>query len=180
MLHIAGVDYQPLRTNVTLSPSIASQTLTVPIIQDQITERTESFRARIIVPEETQRLGVQLGSPSELTVNIQDDDCKLTWQMRTKHYYFHVFLVAGNLEIICSTNVTGDNVNGRMIQLFFEANQDATFRCRINNGAYTTCKGGSFCLYQNKQYFVQAQVLSHSEMWIYLNPLQSQLKELLH
>ena len=95
MLHVAGVDYQPLRTNVTLSPSIASQTLTVPIIQDQITERTESFRARIIIPPETQQLGVQLGSPSELTVNIQDDDCKLTWEMRTKQYYLHVFFSCG-------------------------------------------------------------------------------------
>ena len=76
MLHIAGVDYQPLRRNVTLSPSVASQTLVVPIIQDQLTERTESFQARIIVPPETQRLGVELGSPSVLTVNIRDDDCK--------------------------------------------------------------------------------------------------------
>ena len=95
MLHIAGVDYQPLRTNVTLSPSIASQTLTVPIIQDQITERTESFRARIIVPEETQQLGVQLGSLSELTVHIQDDDCKLTWHTRTKCDYVYVFFSFG-------------------------------------------------------------------------------------
>ena len=76
MLHIAGVDYQPLRRNVTLSPSVASQTLVVPIVQDQLTERTESFQARIIVPPETQWLGVELGSPSVLTVNIRDDDCK--------------------------------------------------------------------------------------------------------
>ena len=89
-------------------------------------------------------------------------------------------LVAGDLEITCFTNVTGDNVNGRMIQLTFEANQDATFRCRINNEAYTTCKEGSYYLYQNKQYFVQAQVLILSEMLIYLNLLQSQSKELLH
>ena len=72
MLHIAGVDYQPLRRNVTLSPSVASQTLVVPIIQDQLTERTESFQARIIIPPEAQRLGVELGSPSVLTVSIQD------------------------------------------------------------------------------------------------------------
>ena len=76
MLHIAGVDYRPLRRNITLSPSVASETLVVPIIQDQLTERTESFQARIIVPPETQRLGVELGSPSVLTVNIRDDDCK--------------------------------------------------------------------------------------------------------
>ena len=76
MLHIAGVDYQPLRRNVTLSPSVASQTLVVPIILDELTERNESFQARIIIPPKTQRLGVELGSPSVVTVNIQDDDCK--------------------------------------------------------------------------------------------------------
>ena len=76
---IAGIDYQPLRQNITLSPTAASQSLVVMIIQDQITERTESFGARIIIPPETQRLGVQLGSPSTLNVRILDDDCKLTW-----------------------------------------------------------------------------------------------------
>ena len=87
-------------------------------------------------------------------------------------------LVAGDLEITCFANVTGDNINGQIIQLFFEANQDATFRCRINNEPYTACKEGFFYLY-NKEYFVQAQVLTHSEMLVYLNLLRSQLKELL-
>ena len=79
MLHIADVDYRSLKKNFTLGPSQLFENLDVPIIQDQMTERTESFRVRIIIPPETQRLGVQLGSPSELTVNIRDDDCKLTW-----------------------------------------------------------------------------------------------------
>ena len=75
---------------------------------------------------------------------------------------FMYSLVSGDLEITCSTNVTGDNINGRMIQLFFEANQDATFRCRTNNEAYTTCKEGSFHLYQknnilyrHKSFYIQ-------------------------
>ena len=67
--------------------------------------------------------------------------------MGTKHYSLYAILVAGDLEITCFTNVTGDNVNGRTVQLFFEANQDATFRCRINNQAFTSCKGGYFCLH---------------------------------
>ena len=67
--------------------------------------------------------------------------------MGTKNYSLYAILVAGDLEITFFTNVTGDNVNGRTVQLFFEANQDATFRCRINYRAFTSCKGGYFCLH---------------------------------
>ena len=74
---IAGVDYQPLRTNVTLNPLQVTENLAVDIIQDSITERTESFGVRIIIPEEAQQLGVTLGNLSEITVMIQDDDRKL-------------------------------------------------------------------------------------------------------
>ena len=73
----AGVDYRPLRTNVTLNPLQVTANLAVDIIQDSVVERTELFGVRIIIPEETQQLGVMLGSPSELTVSIQDDDSKL-------------------------------------------------------------------------------------------------------
>ena len=73
---IAGVDYQPLRRNVTLSELQATENLEVTIFDDSITERTETFEARIVIPEETQRLGVSLGSPSMLTIRILDDDGK--------------------------------------------------------------------------------------------------------
>ena len=39
--------------------------------------------------------------------------------------------LVGNLEITCYTNVTGDEVRGRNVQLIFEANQDAEFWCGI-------------------------------------------------
>ena len=73
----AGVDYRPLRTNVTLNPLQVTANLAVDIIQDPVAERTELFGVRIIIPEETQQLGVMLGSPSDLTVSIRDDDSKL-------------------------------------------------------------------------------------------------------
>ena len=73
---IAGIDYRPLRRNVTLSELQATEVLVVNIIQDNITERTEAFEVRIIIPEETQQLGVSLGTPSVLRVTIGDDDCK--------------------------------------------------------------------------------------------------------
>ena len=75
--YIAGVDYEPLRMNVTLGPLQATQNLAVDIIEDSLTERTEEFQVRIIVPEEAQQLGVSLGMPSVLTVRIIDDDRKL-------------------------------------------------------------------------------------------------------
>ena len=75
---IANVDYLPIRRNVTLSGSVASENLIVNFIQDEIIERTERFGARIIIPPEAQRLGVQLGSSSTLIVGILDDDRKST------------------------------------------------------------------------------------------------------
>ena len=73
----AGIDYQPLRRNVTLSDLQATENLEVIILDDSITERTEGFEVRIIIPEETQQLGVSLGTPSVLSVRIFDDDRKL-------------------------------------------------------------------------------------------------------
>ena len=54
----------------------ATEILTVNILDDNITERTEGFEVRIIIPEETQQLGVSLGTPSVLSVRIFDDDRK--------------------------------------------------------------------------------------------------------
>ena len=55
----------------------ATENLEVIILDDSITERTEEFEVRIIIPEETQQLGVSLGAPSVLSVRIFDDDRKL-------------------------------------------------------------------------------------------------------
>ena len=61
-----------------------------------------------------------------------------------KYLSLYVFFLGGDLEISCFTNLTGDAVNGRTIQLFFEANQDATFVCGLNDATPTACKGGYF------------------------------------
>lgn len=73
----AGVDYQPLIANVTLSQFQTTENVVVTIIQDNITERTEAFEVRIIIPTEAQQLGVSLGSPSIYSIEIFDDDRKL-------------------------------------------------------------------------------------------------------
>ena len=66
-----------MRTNVTLNPLQVTANLAVDIIQDSITERTETFGVRIIVPEETQQLGVTAGDPSVIPIRITDDDREL-------------------------------------------------------------------------------------------------------
>ena len=128
-----------MRTNVTLNPLQVTANLVVDIIQDSITERTESFGVRIIIPEEAQQLGVTLGSPSELTVRIQDDDSKFVCAIKQCHSELYNFVV-GNLEITCFTNVTGDERTGRTVTVFFDTNQDATFRCRITGRSFEPCK----------------------------------------
>ena len=64
-------------TNVTLNQLNIIADLAVDIIQDSISEGIEEFGVRIIVPEETQQLGVTAGNPSVITITITDDDCKL-------------------------------------------------------------------------------------------------------
>ena len=53
--------------------------LAVDIIQDDITKGNKTFGVRISIPAETQKLGVLLGTQSELIISIIDDDCKLLY-----------------------------------------------------------------------------------------------------
>ena len=68
-----------MRRNVTLSEFQRTEYLAVDIVQDNIAERTEAFGVRIIIPAETQQLGVLLGTPSEMTIRIIDDDRKFVF-----------------------------------------------------------------------------------------------------
>ena len=119
--------------------------LAVDIIQDNITEKTKAFGVRMIICPETQQLGVSLGTPSEITIRIIDDDRKLLFlyaikQCQTDHELLHKF-AAGELEITVFTNTTGDELSGHTIQLYFAANQDdVTYRCRINNQPFIPCE----------------------------------------
>ena len=63
------------------------------IIDDTIIERAESFGARIIIPEETRRLGIELGTPSTVIVTISDNDGRfIPWNIPLfshHHLYFY-------------------------------------------------------------------------------------------
>ena len=44
------------------------------IIENNITDGNRRFGLRIVIPEESQQLGIELGTPSELNITIIDDD----------------------------------------------------------------------------------------------------------
>ena len=134
-MEIAGEDYQSNIESFMLSSLSEIGTASVNILNDEITEQTESFGARIIIPEETRRLGIDLGTPSTIIVTITDDDGKIIYA----NFKFSLFTncVEGDLEIICYTVYFSSNTS---VQLFFEGNQEAEFSCAINNDTLQNCK----------------------------------------
>ena len=70
----AGEDYFPVETEVTFSPSESIQTVSIPLINDDILEFREWFLVGLSLPSD--QAGVLLGSPVESNVTIEDDDCK--------------------------------------------------------------------------------------------------------
>lgn len=70
----AGIDYQPLIQNITLSQLVASVLIQVDIIENNITDGNRRFGLRIVIPKETKQLGIELGTLSELLITIIDDD----------------------------------------------------------------------------------------------------------
>ena len=71
---IAGIDYQPLIRNVTFSQLVASVAIQINIIENNITDGNRIFGLRLVIPEESKQLGIELGTPSESTITIIDDD----------------------------------------------------------------------------------------------------------
>ena len=64
-----------------------------------------------------------------------------------RDFYIQLFtnFTAGDLEITCFTNVTGDQRSSRTVTVFFDANRDATFRCRITGRPYEACEKFEWC-----------------------------------
>ena len=57
---------------------MASEIVQVEVIENNITDGNRQFGLRLIIPEEAQQLGIELGAPSELNVTILDDDGNVT------------------------------------------------------------------------------------------------------
>lgn len=70
----AGEDYFPMETEVTFSPSETTQTVSIPLVNDDILESREWFLVGLSLPSD--QAGVLLGPPVESNITIEDDDCK--------------------------------------------------------------------------------------------------------
>lgn len=107
------------------------------IIENNITDGNRRFGLRIVIPEESQRLGIELGTLSELNITIIDDDGNVTAFL----YVLMIPLyVVGDLEIACFTNSTGDIITGYNIILNCVANQIVAYSCSINNQSFRPCE----------------------------------------
>ncbi len=66
----AGADFDPAGGTLLFPPGVVSRPLTVPIVADTLSELAETFRVTLTAPS----AGAALGSASEATVTITDDD----------------------------------------------------------------------------------------------------------
>lgn len=76
---IAGEDYIGGPRTVTFAPGQSQAVVTIPIIDDEIVEPTETFNLSLVNP--TENLGI--GGRSQSTVTILDDDVELSFGQQT-------------------------------------------------------------------------------------------------
>lgn len=76
---IAGEDYIGGPRVVTFAPRQSQGVVTIPIIDDDIVEPTETFSVRLVNPTEN----VELGGRSQSTITILDDDVELSFGEQT-------------------------------------------------------------------------------------------------
>ncbi|MGL5195485.1 MAG: Calx-beta domain-containing protein, partial [Chroococcales cyanobacterium] len=76
---IAGEDYIGGPRVVTFAPRQSQSVVTIPIIDDDIVEPTETFSVSLVNPTEN----VQLGGRSQSTITILDDDVELSFGEQT-------------------------------------------------------------------------------------------------
>ena len=73
-----GSDYSGESFSVTFPAGVNVMSFNVPIINDNIAELAESFSLTLEIPAESMACGVIAGSPDTATVNIVDDEGKLS------------------------------------------------------------------------------------------------------
>ncbi|MEY2481524.1 MAG: hypothetical protein QOK24_52 [Verrucomicrobiota bacterium] len=78
----AGSDYAGTSSTVTFAPGQYSKDITVPIVQDAVSEGTETFTVSLSSPS----ANAALGSPAVATVSIIDDDAGNTIQFSPAIY----------------------------------------------------------------------------------------------
>ena len=65
---------------MTFQPTVTSQIVMVPILNDNRLEGVEQFTA--MLSQAAGQVGVVIGAADTATVEITDDDCKLVAQMK--------------------------------------------------------------------------------------------------
>lgn len=65
-----GADYNGVRKNLTFDAGLTNQSITITIIDDDITEGMEYFTASLFSSE----TGVQISSPKDTIIAIVDND----------------------------------------------------------------------------------------------------------
>ena len=71
-------DYANGTYQVVFPPGESSAVIQVPINDDDVCERNETFVVMLVIPKESAVYGVRAGIPREATVTIEDDDSRLT------------------------------------------------------------------------------------------------------
>ena len=71
-------DYANSTYQVVFPPGDRSAPVKVPINDDDVCERNETFVVMLDIPEESAVYGVRAGTPREATMTIRDNDSKLT------------------------------------------------------------------------------------------------------
>ena len=69
-----GVDYTSGGYEVTFPAGSSTAELTINITNDNMSEPTKRFRARLSVSQSVSDLGVSVGSDDTATINIEDND----------------------------------------------------------------------------------------------------------
>ena len=75
-MFLDSLDYTSVSRTLTFAPGTVSQTVPVPILDDNVNEDRERFTAALSEPQ-----GADLGSRSTASVIIEDEDCEFIVQI---------------------------------------------------------------------------------------------------
>lgn len=81
----AGIDFKVPQVegtellNITIRANTTSVPIPIEIVDDDILERSETFRLNVMVPQETAQLGITEGANPSTKITINNDDSKSLW-----------------------------------------------------------------------------------------------------
>ena len=91
------MDYEPLTGVLIFNRTITKHTVNVSLINDNETEQSETFFARLMLVSPLVELGSILLSPNQIEVEIKDDDGKNCFPSLTHHFDSLVIIMLDKL-----------------------------------------------------------------------------------